>query len=112
VTVKDEFLNLGKFQLNNGCNIRFWEDKWMRNYSLKELYPSLFAITRKKHISVASAFSTISLNISFRRGLVGDNLTLWYNLVGRVAHIRLNNNDDKFVWGCTRMGFFRSNQCT
>jgi hypothetical protein len=103
---KEEFLNLGKFQLNNGCNIRFWEDKWMESYSLKELYPSLFAITRKKHISAASMFSTVPLNISFCRGLVGDNLTLWYNLVSRVAHIRLNNNDDKFVWGLHQNGIF------
>jgi hypothetical protein len=63
VKVKDEFLNLGHFHLNNGCNIRFWEDKWMGNYSLKELYPTLFTITRKKHISVALVFSTVPLNI-------------------------------------------------
>jgi hypothetical protein len=25
--VKDTFLNLGRFQLNNGHNIKFWEDK-------------------------------------------------------------------------------------
>jgi hypothetical protein len=57
VKVKDEFLKLGHFCLNNGCNIRFWEDKWLGNYPLKELYPSLSVITRKKHISVASIFS-------------------------------------------------------
>jgi hypothetical protein len=106
VKVKDEFLNLGHFHLNNGCNIRFWEDKWMGNYSLKELYPTLFAITRKKHISVASVFSTVPLNILFRRGLVGNNLTLWHNLVGRIAHIRLNNTYDKFVWGLHQNGIF------
>jgi hypothetical protein len=53
----------------------------MGNYSLKELYPTLFAIIRKKHISVALVFSTVPLNISFHRGLVGNNLTLWHNLV-------------------------------
>jgi hypothetical protein len=39
--VKDTFLNLGGFQLNNGHNIRLWEDKWMGNFTLKQLYPSL-----------------------------------------------------------------------
>jgi hypothetical protein len=81
VKVKDEFLNLGHFHLNNGCNIRFWEDKLMGNYSLKELYPTLFTITRKKHISIASVLSTVPLNIFFHRGLDGNNLTLWHNLV-------------------------------
>jgi hypothetical protein len=113
--VKDDFLNLGHFHLNNRCNIRFWEDKWMGNYFLKELYPTLFAITRKKYILVASVFSTFPLNISFGRGLVGNNLTLWHNLVGRVTHIRLNNTEDKFIWGgggCIRMGIFQLNRCT
>jgi hypothetical protein len=81
VEVKDEFLNLGHFHLSNWFNIRFWEEKWMGNYSLKELYPTLFAIIRKKHISVALVFSIVPLNISFRRGLAVNNLTLWHNLV-------------------------------
>jgi hypothetical protein len=63
--VKDTFLNLGQFQLGNGHNVRFWEDKWLGNHTLKELYPTLFIITRKKHISVVSVFITIPLNISY-----------------------------------------------
>ena len=27
--VKDQFINLGWFRLNNGTQIRFWEDKWL-----------------------------------------------------------------------------------
>jgi len=34
--VKDKFLNLGSFQLNNGENIRFWEDKWLGNFTLSQ----------------------------------------------------------------------------
>jgi hypothetical protein len=52
--VKNSFLNLGHFQLGNGQNVRFWEDRWLGNSTLKELYPTLFAITMKKHIFVAS----------------------------------------------------------
>jgi hypothetical protein len=44
-------------------------------------------------------FSTIPSNIFFFRGLVGNNLNLWHNLVARVAHIRLNNMEYKFIWG-------------
>jgi hypothetical protein len=74
IKVNESFLDLGRFQLGNGQNISFWEDRWLGNSTLKELYPSLFAITSKKHISVASIFNTVPLNISFRRGLVGNNL--------------------------------------
>jgi hypothetical protein len=55
--VKESFLNLGRVHLCNGKNVKFWEDRWMGNFSLKELYPTLFAITRKKHISVASVLA-------------------------------------------------------
>jgi len=34
--VKDKFLNLASFQLNNGENIRFWEDKWLGNFTLSQ----------------------------------------------------------------------------
>jgi hypothetical protein len=104
VTVKESFLSLGHFQLGNGKNIKFWEDKWIGNFSLKELYPSLFTITGKKHISVALFFSTVPLNISFRRGLVVNNLTYWHNLVARVTNTRLTILDDKFIWGLHENG--------
>jgi hypothetical protein len=58
---------------------------------------------------VASVFSTTPLNISFRRGLVGSNLALWYRLVARVTPMRLNGVWDKFVWGVLQSGLFSVN---
>jgi hypothetical protein len=99
MNVKESVLSLGHFQLNNGQNIQFWEDKWLRNLTLKQHYPSLYAITHLRNVSVTSVFSTILLNISFRRRLVGNNLTLWFRLVAKVAHIRLTRMNDRFIWG-------------
>jgi hypothetical protein len=48
----------------------------------------------------------VPLNISFRRGLVGNNLALWYMLLARVAYTRLNGERDKFVWGLLQSGLF------
>jgi hypothetical protein len=50
-------------------------------------------------VSVALVFSSIPLNISFQRGLVGNNLRHWHNLVDMVAHTRFNGVADVFVWG-------------
>ena len=36
--VKDIFLSLGKFKLDNGTQIRFWEDKWLGSQALKIHY--------------------------------------------------------------------------
>jgi hypothetical protein len=97
--VKEPFLDLGRFQLGNGQTVRFWEDRCLGNSTFKESFPTLFAKTRKKHISVASIFSTIPLNIFFHRGLVGNNLNCWHNLVAQVASTRLCNMEDRFIWG-------------
>jgi hypothetical protein len=48
---------------------------------------------------VASMFSTVPLNISFRWSLLGDSLQLWHNLVATIPHVTLNENEDLFKWG-------------
>jgi hypothetical protein len=104
IKVKESFLSLGHIKLNNDENIRFWEDRWLGNFTLQHQYSSLYAITRRKNILMASVFSTTLLNISFRRGLVGNNLALWHMLVARVARIRLNGTRDKFIWDLLQSG--------
>jgi hypothetical protein len=89
--VKDQFLEFSTFNLHNGTQVRFWEDKWFGNVPLKDQYPCLYNITREKHLSVASAFSSVPLNISFRRALVGDKLLKWNELVARIAFVQLDD---------------------
>ena len=104
--VKDTFLNHGSFHLNDGNQIRFWEDKWIGNHTLREQYPDLYNIVRKKHATVASVFSRVPLNVSFRRSLTGHLLTLWHDLVAQISHVRLNNNADVFRWNLNQAGVF------
>lgn len=59
--VKNDFLDFSTFNLHNGTQARFWEDKWFGNVPLKVQYPCLYNITRKKHIIVANASSSIPL---------------------------------------------------
>jgi hypothetical protein len=106
--VKDRFLGYGTFQVNNGKNMRFWEDTWTGNTSLQHKYPHLYRIVRHKDISVVSVFSTVPLNISFRRSLLEDTLQSWHELVATIANVRLNNRDDIFSWGLNQNGFVYS----
>jgi len=46
--VKNDFLKFGSFTIKDGPQIRFWEDVWLGNRSLREQYPQLYNITRKK----------------------------------------------------------------
>jgi hypothetical protein len=63
----------GRFQVQDGSQTRFWEDLWLGKEHLMVKYPTLYNIVRKKNVSVAQVLSTTSLNVSFRRALVGDN---------------------------------------
>jgi hypothetical protein len=47
---------------------------------------------------VESVISTMPLNVSFRRFLNANNQILWNDLVGRIVHVRPNDQDDVFVW--------------
>ena len=84
--VKDQFLELSSFKLHNGNNIRFWEDKWLGSFTLKEQYPSLYNIARKKQVLVAQVFSCRPFNLMFRRALIGDKLAKM-ECVGRKSSI-------------------------
>ena len=51
--MKDTFLDYGSFRLGNGSQIRFWGDKWLGSIPLKDKFPGLFNIVRRKHDTVA-----------------------------------------------------------
>jgi hypothetical protein len=74
MNVKDDFLSTGRFNLQDGKVIRFWEDIWLCTTALKVQYPNLYNIVRRKSAMVAEIFSSRPLNVSFRRNLVAENL--------------------------------------
>ena len=46
--VKDLFLSLGVFKVHSGDQTRFWVDLLLGNKTLKDEYPALYRITRRK----------------------------------------------------------------
>jgi hypothetical protein len=73
LNIRDSFLELSHFKINNGKQTRFWEDTWLGDKPLKFRFPGLFNIVRRKQDTVAKVLSSSVLNISFRRNLVGQN---------------------------------------
>jgi hypothetical protein len=96
--VKHKFLDFIRFKVNNGTNTRFWEDRWVGNFKLKDRFPSLYNLTRKKGSSVADVFRSVPLNVSFRRGLTGANLEAWFRLVSLVLVVQVNSAKDVGEW--------------
>jgi hypothetical protein len=55
-----------------------------------------------KHISVANAFASTPLNISFKRSLVGEKLLKWNELVAKIAFVQLDDLQDSIKWSLIR----------
>ena len=103
---KNDFLNCGTFKLQNGEQIRFWEDKWLGSTSLKNYYPALYNLVIRKHDTVSKVMSSTPLNVSFRRALRGNNLVNWHELVTKVVGVQLVDQPDKFIWSLKKSEFF------
>ncbi|WVZ83546.1 hypothetical protein U9M48_030683, partial [Paspalum notatum var. saurae] len=97
---------LGSFEVKGGNQARFWEDYWIGDKPLMEVYPNLYRIVRKKAVTVASVLKSIPLNVSFHRSLTGDNLMAWYKLVSKVANVNLSEENDTFKWRLHKNGIF------
>jgi len=46
--VKRDFQRFRNFVIKDGSQVRFWEDIWLGNSPLREQYPQLYNIVRKK----------------------------------------------------------------
>ena len=103
---KDLLLQHGKFKVNGGHQTRFWEDVWIDQQPLMRKFPDLYRIVRRRGVSVASVLSSTPLNISFRRGIVGERLKEWLKLVSLVLPVNLNNDKDIFIWQIRKNGVF------
>ena len=96
--VKRDFLRFGTFIIKDGSQVRFWEEIWLENRSLRDQYPQLYIIVRKKQDTMADVLSTQISNLFWRRDLFGNKLVMWNNLASRLASVRLNQERDGFKW--------------
>lgn len=103
------FSSFGSFKLQDGLQIRFWEDCWLGNQSLEKRYPSLYNLVRNKNVVVAKVLERVPLNVSFRRAIIGDNLKAWHEIVANVVDINLRGQKDRFTWDASKNGTFTVN---
>lgn len=55
---KCDFIDYGNFLIKDGTQVRFCEDKWLKNSILREQYPYLYNIARHKQDIVAEVLRT------------------------------------------------------
>jgi hypothetical protein len=84
----DFYKDLFKKEEDSGCHLAndfFAPHEEITNFSGECPYPEPF-------------------EYSFRRSLNGNRWSLWLQLVQRLMHVQLNNENGKFVWGLTTSG--------
>ena len=74
--------------------------------TFREVYPNLYRIVRWKDDTVANVLGIVPLNVSFRWGLVNENRNTWFDLVSKVVHVHLSNEEDVFRWNLSKDGMF------
>ena len=70
--VKDQCMRLVNFKLGDGSQIIFLEDIRLGNLPLKQHYPNLYNVIRKKEATVSGFLISVPLNVSFRREINWD----------------------------------------
>jgi hypothetical protein len=77
MATKKHFFGHGTFSIKDGSEIRFWEDNWLGNTSLREQYPALYAIVLHKGDTLAQVLEANPPNMTFRRNLFAPRLVSW-----------------------------------
>jgi hypothetical protein len=106
MTTKKYFFPHGSFIIKDGSEIRFWEDKWLGNTTLREQYPALYSIVRQKGDTLAKVMESFPPTMTFRRALVGPRLAAWNELVHKLTSVQLSEGMDEFRWNATKNGSF------
>ena len=86
--------------------VRFWDDVWLGRTSFRERFPRLYNLVRRKHDTVQQVISSIPLNVSFRRNLIGRNLDDWQELVYLTSNVQITDSPDRCIWSLHKSGQF------
>jgi hypothetical protein len=98
---KETLLSPWVFSIKDGSEIRFWEDKWLVNTTLREQYPALYDIVRHKSDTIAKVMESSPPNVTSRRDLLSPRLISWNALLQRLATVQLTPLKDYILMEST-----------
>ncbi|GKC18556.1 RNA-directed DNA polymerase, eukaryota [Tanacetum coccineum] len=100
-------LNCMQMKLGNGDKTVFWEDKWIGNNVLKDLYPRIYALETCKYVKVGTKLAQSSLDFSLRRKPRGGVEQEQYEaLLVQVHDVNLVPLSDRWKWLLESSGDF------
>ncbi|GKB85503.1 putative ribonuclease H-like domain-containing protein [Tanacetum coccineum] len=101
------FLDFMRLKLGNGNNISFWNDNWIRDNILKNLYPRIYALENSKQVTVCAKLADIALDASFRRKPRGGIECIQFNeMLVLMQDVSLTPISDRWIWSLEGSGDF------
>jgi hypothetical protein len=104
--VKHYFPLGAKFLVRSGTRTRFWLDWWVGSATLKDCFPTLFAICEEQNLLVSHDFVGGDMAVRLRRSLDPQGMAQWRVLEWLVADVRLEPGLDQVTWHLTESGIF------
>ena len=94
-----------RWRLGGGEKVKFWEDVWIGNSSLKSLYPRLFSLSLNQGQRVNEVGewedSTWQWKIRWRRARFEWEVLLEADLIHQISQVSLSRErKDVQMWGC------------
>ncbi|GJY95036.1 RNA-directed DNA polymerase, eukaryota [Tanacetum coccineum] len=102
-----DFVSYCKKRIGNGLNTRFWEEVWIGDQKLCNLFPRIFALENDKTCTVAVKLLDgieRSLRRHVRGGVESQQLIQIHELISTSF---LSNTEDRWVWSLNGSGLFR-----
>jgi len=105
-----DFMHNIKLVVGVGDKIRFWEDVWVGNSPLKDLFPRIFNLSCNQNMSIQSVSSwspSFSWDLTFRRNLNDREIIEFSAMMELIQGVSLNQNyPDKRSWMALSSGIF------
>ena len=86
------------WKVGYGKNIRFWEDHWFGNSSLATQFWPLYVICNQQGRTISQVWDGETLMLSFSVTVSENLMNLWFELVGIMEEISLNDEPDQIIW--------------
>ncbi|XP_038993275.1 uncharacterized protein LOC120116977 [Hibiscus syriacus] len=105
-----------RLKAGNGHSVAFWNDVWLGEVPLKDLFPRLYALSINKMGKVvefrANNVTGWVWDIQMRRNLVDCEIEQWLHLISMLNNISLSHEEeDCWIWFGNREGCFSTNYC-
>jgi hypothetical protein len=107
----DKFSRMLKFEVGDGSRIRFWDDVWCTDGSLRDAYLELFRLARDKEACVADNFqrlgASIHWEVTFSRLAQDWEVESFLSFLELLYAVTITGNgEDKVCWQPSKSHIF------